>query len=71
MKGPAKGPDYHGKQQPPNRPGHGTKGREIVLYANYFSLQLPNKCITVYHYDVTIEPSKLPKIMSRQVSCKV
>lgn len=62
-----KGPkNVHGKLQPPNRPGYGSKGREIMLVTNYFPVQLPD-CLTVHHYDVSIIPSKLPKLLSRQV----
>ena len=65
--------NFHGKQQPPNRPGFGTKGREIALYTNFFPIRLPQN-MDVYHYDITIspkkspKPGKLPKWLSRRVS---
>ena len=63
-----KGPNNSfGKVQPPNRPGHGSRGREIALMAKYFLIQMPD-CITVHHYDVTIVPEKLSKPLHRQAS---
>jgi len=62
-----KGPDDHGKKQPPDRPGHGDRGREIRLYTNFFLLKLP-EMMTVYHYDVSIVPEKLTKSLTHLVS---
>ena len=63
-----KGPSNHyGKKQPPDRPGHGSEGREIVVRSNYFPLRLPRH-ITIHHYDVATVPVKLPKSVSRLVS---
>ena len=62
-----RGPNDHGKKQPPNRPDHGSEGRKISLFTNYFPLRLP-ECMTIYHYDVSMKPDKLPKAFSRQVS---
>ena len=65
-----KGPTNHyGKKQPPDRPGHGSEGREIVVHSNYFPLRLPRH-ITIHHYDVATVPVKLPKSVSRLVSTK-
>ena len=66
-----RGPEnYHGKQQPPDRPGFGSLGRQVMLRANFFDIRLP-KVITVYHYDVSITPKKLPKSACRTVSRNV
>ena len=62
-----RGPNDHGKKQPPDRPDHGSEGRKISLFTNYFPLRLP-ECMTIYHYDVSMKPDKLPKALSRQVS---
>ena len=62
-----RGPNDHGKKQPPNSPDHGSEGRKISLFTNYFPLRLP-ECMTTYHYDVSMKPDKLPKAFSRQVS---
>ena len=63
----AKGPDDHGKKQPPDRPGHGDRGKEIRLYTNFFLLKLPDT-MTVHHYDVSMIPEKLSKALVQQVS---
>ena len=55
---------FHGKKQPPDRPGVGTKGRNIVVRANFFPVQLRDR--TLYQYDVSITP-KLPKRLNRYV----
>ena len=60
--------NWHQKVQPPNRPGFGTKGRKMMVRANFFPIRLPD-CITVYHYDVVVSgPKKLSKELSRKVS---
>ncbi|KAH6647987.1 ribonuclease H-like domain-containing protein [Truncatella angustata] len=41
----------------PLRPSHGTKGKEVVLYANYFKLAV--KSLTLYKY--TLKVAKIPK----------
>ncbi len=64
-----KGPkNYYGNHQPPYRPDHGNDGYEIELVTNYFPVHLPN-CLTIHHYDVAMVPEKLPKLLSREVSC--
>ncbi len=56
-----------GKEHPPNRPGFGTKGRQITVRANFFSVQLP-RYLSIYHYDMAIlPPSKYPKWMCRMI----
>lgn len=63
----AKGPtNYHGKQQPPDRPGFGTLGRRMTVRANFFPIKFPRQ-MSVYHYDVTIEPAKMPKSICKKV----
>jgi eukaryotic translation initiation factor 2C len=37
------------------RPNHGNKGKQIEIKTNHFSIQY-NSSITVYHYDIAIEP---------------
>ena len=65
--GTLKGPqNYHGKQQPPKRPGFGTQGRKMVVQANFFPIKLPQQ-ITLYHYDVAMVPEKMPKNHCRKV----
>ena len=65
-----KGPtNYHGRPQPPNRPGFGTAGRKMMVRSNFFPIRLPRD-MTVYHYDVVIEPQKLPKSALRKVSLR-
>lgn len=63
-----KGPtNYHGLQQPPNRPGIGTKGRRVMVRTNFFPITIP-QLLPVYPYDVTITPQKLPKKFCRKVT---
>ena len=59
------GGHFHGKKQPPKRPGEGTKGRKIMVRANFFPIKVP-PVFTVYQYDVSITP-KLPKRLNRVV----
>ena len=49
----------------PRRPGYGRKGRAIPLLTNFFKVHLPSD-LTLYHYDVVIEPS-VPKAVKRKV----
>lgn len=66
-----KGPvNYYDKKQPPDRPGYGKQGREILVRSNYFPLLLPRH-MSVHHYDVAIVPGKLPKHVSRLVSVMI
>ena len=62
VKGPV---NFHEKKQPPDRPGEGTRGRKIMVRANFFPIKLP-PVFTVYQYDVSITP-KLPKRLNRVV----
>jgi len=39
----------------PNRPGYGTRGQKITLYANYFEL-LPEPNLELYRYNVDVLP---------------
>lgn len=62
-----KGPiNFYGLQQPPHRPGLGTKGRHVMVRTNFFPIKIP-QFMTVFHYDVTVTPQKLPKRFYRKV----
>ncbi len=64
---PSQGPNNHGKKQPPDRPEFGKKGRQIMVRANFFPVQLPRH-LTIHQYDVSIAPpSKYPKWMCRKI----
>lgn len=64
---PISGPNDYGKKQPPDRPGFGTKGRQITVQANFFPVRLPSN-LSIYQYDVSIlPPSKYPKWMCRKI----
>ena len=58
---PGKSTDTEGKIQMPTRPGFGTKGQKILLFANYFEM-LPNPDATLYRYsvDITERAGKVP-----------
>ncbi|KAK7682059.1 hypothetical protein QCA50_015023 [Cerrena zonata] len=43
----------------PLRPGWGTKGKAIVLRANFFPVTMP-KDLVLYEYSISITPDKLP-----------
>ncbi|KAF2874318.1 Piwi domain-containing protein [Massariosphaeria phaeospora] len=48
--------------QLPRRPGYGTNGRPIVLWANYFDLKSTGKDTVLYRYSVTVQgATELPK----------
>ena len=47
------------------RPGWGKEGRPIDLFANFYKMKF-NPRITVYHYDIEIEP-KCPKFLKRKL----
>ena len=49
----------------PPRPGFGTKGRPIELTTNFFRVRIPPN-MTLYHYDVDIQP-KIPRPLKRKV----
>lgn len=57
----------------PGRPGFGTKGRHIVLRANYFQLQTVFEVgkkemeRTLYRYEVDIQPRDQPRAKKRRV----
>ncbi|KAJ5766223.1 uncharacterized protein N7511_003839 [Penicillium nucicola] len=46
------GSKAHRQAKYPERPGYGTVGRPVTLYANYLPLSLPNK--QLYRYHITI-----------------
>ncbi|KAJ4841784.1 argonaute 5 [Turnera subulata] len=50
---------------PPKRPGLGTRGRQIMVKANHFAVQIADK--DLYHYDVTISPEVTSKKVNRDV----
>lgn len=50
------------------RPGYGTKGQRVVLYANYFHLK-PERGIVFYSYDVDVSPPERGKKLGRIVQC--
>ena len=49
----------------PPRPGHGRMGRQIPLLTNFFKVEIPPD-LTLYHYDVVIEPN-VPRAVKRKV----
>jgi eukaryotic translation initiation factor 2C len=49
----------------PERPGHGTRGNEIAVYANYFELNIPSPLV-VWRYSVEVKPVKPPKQGEKQ-----
>jgi len=44
----------------PERPGYGTAGRLVTLYANYLPLSLPNKQLFRYHISIAAESAGRP-----------
>ena len=40
----------------PHRPGYGTKGQKVVLWANYFQL-IPRSDLVLYRYHVNVQPA--------------
>ena len=48
----------------PLRPGYGTRGDKVILYANYFEL-LPNPNLVLYRYNVAVQPSAQGKKLSQ------
>lgn len=48
----------------PNRPGYGTAGRPIVVYANYFKIQVPAG-LAVTRYSVEVTPEAKGKKLAR------
>ncbi|KAI9329730.1 Piwi domain-containing protein [Obelidium mucronatum] len=47
----------------PKRPAVGTRGKKVRMFANSFSLSIPDK--NCYHYDVDIRPETLPPVNRR------
>ena len=66
VRGQPRPTNFHGREQPPNRPEEGTAGRKIMIRANFFPIKLPEQLV-IYHYDVTISPEKMPKSCYRKV----
>lgn len=52
----------------PLRPGYGTKGQRVVLFANYFHLK-PNNGIVLYRYHVHVSPPATGKKLGQIVQC--
>jgi hypothetical protein len=50
--------------QTPPRPGHGTVGKKIGVYANYFKLNVPND-LTLTRYNVEVSPEVTGKKLGR------
>ena len=48
------------------RPGFGTRGARVALYANYFELSTPGGC-EVFRYNVEITQAGVPKQKQRQI----
>ena len=40
----------------PSRPGYGTRGQNVVLFANYFEL-LPDPKLPIHRYDIVVKPT--------------
>lgn len=60
----ANAPRTDGFTAPP-RPGQGNSGKQIVLKANYFKVNIPNG--DLHHYDVDIRPDKCPRRVNREI----
>lgn len=52
----------------PIRPGYGTKGQRVVLFANYFHLK-PKNGIVLYRYHVDVSPPGTGKKLGQIVRC--
>jgi eukaryotic translation initiation factor 2C len=48
----------------PARPGYGTQGKKIVVYANYFKIGVPNN-LAVTRYNVEVHPEAKGKKLAR------
>ncbi|MCJ1247072.1 hypothetical protein MMC30_004283 [Trapelia coarctata] len=48
----------------PRRPGYGTRGRNVVLWANYFEL-IPAPDMVLYRYHVAVQPTAAGKKLSQ------
>lgn len=56
------------KDELPLRPGYGTKGQRVVLFANYFHLK-PKNGIVLYRYHVDVSPPASGKKLGQIVHC--
>ena len=45
---------------PPVRPGYGTRGTPVILWANFFEL-ITKKDVPVYRYDILVAPEEKGK----------
>lgn len=52
----------------PLRPGYGTKGQRVVLFANYFHLK-PKNGIVLYSYHVDVSPPASGKKLGQIIRC--
>jgi hypothetical protein len=48
----------------PARPGHGTQGRKIAVYANYFKVRMP-QVLTLTRYNMEVQPEVTGKKLGR------
>ena len=48
----------------PHRPGYGTKGKKVVLWANYFEM-IPGPNLLLYRYNVDVQPAATGKKLSQ------
>jgi hypothetical protein len=48
----------------PARPGYGTLGKQIIVYANYFKIVAPKE-LTLTRYNVEVVPEERPKKLAR------
>ncbi|RDW81679.1 putative RNA interference and gene silencing protein (Qde2) [Aspergillus mulundensis] len=51
----------------PERPGYGTQGRSVQLFANYFELKSVGKSLFRYHIDIDGGPRKPPGRKAKQI----
>ena len=49
----------------PLRPSVGRQGKTIMLKANFFRVEMPNR--DIYHYEVDIKPDKCPRRVNREI----
>ncbi|KAL9010648.1 MAG: hypothetical protein Q9173_004437 [Seirophora scorigena] len=50
----------------PHRPGYGTKGKKVILWANYFEM-IPSPDLLLYRYNVRVQPDAIGKKLSQIV----
>jgi len=53
-------------QQMPSRPGYGTQGKKVLVYANYFKVVVPKE-LTLTRYNVEVTPEVKGKKLSRVI----